>query len=510
MAVKITLTRSDPLQMAVDLVVIGVPEGTVNKAPHVRALKKAVGPIVAKLLRRYEFTGKADQAVVVPTAGALKAANVALMGLGDATALRRRSVRRLAAVAARRASSLRATTMALALPVGPDGDLVAGAGRAAAEGVVLGAYRFERYKTESHQTKHPLAKVSLVVADKVDAALRAEVSLGQAVGEAICRARDLINEPPNELYPAAFADYAKQMCKDHGLTCKVLDDGAIRKKGMHLLTAVGQGSEHGPRLVHMTYRPAGKGEHKKLVFVGKGLTFDTGGICLKPPQGMEDMKGDMGGAANVVALMAAVAAVEPQAEVHGIIACAENMPDGKSYRPGDIFGSYDGKTVEIINTDAEGRLALADALAYARELSPDLLLDNATLTGACVVALGPTVSGYYANQERLVDLVRQAADEAGEQMWNMPLVDDLREMLKSDWADLKHVGERWGGSITAALFLGEFVGECPWVHMDVAGPSMASKPYDIYTKGGTGHGVLTFLQLIDDVVAGDAPGDSAA
>jgi leucyl aminopeptidase len=260
----------------------------------------------------------------------------------------------------------------------------------------------------------------------------------------------------------------------------------------------------------MTYRPTGKGERKKLVFVGKGLTFDTGGICLKPAPGMEEMKGDMGGAANVVALMAAVAAVKPEAEVHGIIACAENMPDGKSYRPGDIFGSYDGKTVEIINTDAEGRLALADALAYARELEPDLLLDNATLTGACVVALGPTVSGYYANRDELADQVGRAAKAAGEQMWHLPLVDDLREMLKSDWADLKHVGERWGGSITAALFLGEFVGECPWVHIDVAGPSMANKPYDIYSKGGTGHGVLTFLQLIDDIVAGGVAGGQSA
>ncbi len=248
----------------------------------------------------------------------------------------------------------------------------------------------------------------------------------------------------------------------------------------------------------MVYKPASGAAKKKLVFVGKGLTFDSGGICIKPAPGMEEMKGDMGGAANVVALMAAVAAVKPDVEVHGLIGCAENMPDGDAYRPGDIFGSYDGKTVEIINTDAEGRLVLADVLAYARELKPDLLLDNATLTGACVVALGPTVSGFYSNRDEVAEKMKKAVKAAGEAMWHMPLVEDLREGLKSDWADLKHVADRWGGSITAALFLREFVGDTAWIHVDVAGPSMANKPYNVFAKGGTGHGVLTFLKLIED------------
>jgi leucyl aminopeptidase len=214
---------------------------------------------------------------------------------------------------------------------------------------------------------------------------------------------------------------------------------------------------------------------------------------------MEEMKGDMGGAANNVALMAAVAAMKPNVEVHGLIGSAENMPDGAADRPGDIFGSYEGKTVEIINTDAEGRLVLADVLSYAaKEIKPDFMLDNATLTGACVVALGMTVSGFYANKDELAEKVKKASKAAGEAMWHMPLVEDLREGLKSDWADIKHVADRWGGSITAALFLREFVGETPWVHVDIAGPSMANKAYGVYAKGGTGHGVLTFLKLIED------------
>jgi leucyl aminopeptidase len=212
---------------------------------------------------------------------------------------------------------------------------------------------------------------------------------------------------------------------------------------------------------------------------------------------MEEMKGDMGGAANVLALMAAVAVTKPKAEIHALVPSAENMPDGSSYRPGDIFGSYLGKTVEIINTDAEGRLAVADALAYGTELHPDVMIDNATLTGACVVALGTNVSGFYTMDDELAGSFASAADKAGEAMWRMPLVEEYREKLKSDWADVKHMGDRWGGSITAALFLREFVKDVPWLHVDIAGPSMADKSYDIYSKGGTGHGVLTYLEFID-------------
>ena len=333
------------------------------------------------------------------------------------------------------------------------------------------------------------------------------MDLGNAVGESICIARDLINEPPNELYPESLAKYCADMCKERGLKCTIFDKPALQKRGMKLILAVGQGSARDPRLIHMTYTPpadpSGKRTaKKKLVFVGKGLTFDSGGLCIKPAQGMEDMKGDMGGAANVAALMAALSVLKPNIEVHGIIASAENMPDGEAYRPADIFGSLDGKTVEIINTDAEGRLVLADALAYGRELKPDLMLDNATLTGACVVALGTLTSGYYANQDDLADKVRVAARDAGESMWHMPLIEELRDGLKSDWADLKHTADRWGGSITAALFLREFVGNTPWIHIDIAGPSMASRSYGIYSKGGTGHGVLTYLRLIEMYAGG--------
>jgi leucyl aminopeptidase len=489
MPIKLSIASTDPLDTAADLAVVGVPEGAKVEDGFLAQLAQKMGPVVARNLKRDEFTGKKDQVADFQTNGSAKPARVVVMGLGKGP-LTDVDVRLLAAKAARLALSSKASTLTVLLPQ------VAGAERAAAEGAVLGAYRFTRYLTGDRLPKVELEKVTLLASEKVGKPQKDAVALGEKVGSAVCIARDLINEPPNELYPEKLADAAAKVCKDAGLDCLVLDREALEKRGMKLIVAVGQGSARPPHFVHMTYKPKGTAK-KRLVFVGKGLTFDTGGICIKPAPGMEEMKGDMGGAANVIALMAAVAAIKPNVEVHGIIGCAENMPDGWAYRPGDIFGSLDGKKVEIINTDAEGRLVLADCLAYGRDLKPDLMLDNATLTGACVVALGPTVSGFYANKDDLADRMKKAARDAGEAMWHMPLVEDLREGLKSDWADLKHTADRWGGSITAALFLREFVGDTPWVHVDIAGPSMANKPYGVYAKGGTGHGVLTYLKLID-------------
>lgn len=493
MPLKLSLSSSDPLSVAADVTVIGVPEGASLEGGVLGALATALGKVLEKAVKREDFTGKKDQVLDLSTAGKLPADRVILIGLGKTSPLTTVEVRVLAAKGARMALGAKATSLVIGVPSGVDG-----AERAAAEGSVLGSYRFTRYLTGDRVPKTSLENVTLAVGHKIGKPARDAVALGQRIGEAVCIARDLVNEPPNVLTPEAMAHAAESMCKAHGLKITVLDERAIEKRGMHLITAVGQGSAHPPRVIHMTYTPKGKAK-KKVAFIGKGLTFDSGGLCIKPAPGMEEMKGDMGGAANVIALMAAVAAVKPQVEVHGIIGSAENMPDGKAYRPGDIFKSLDGKTVEIINTDAEGRLVLADVLAYARELKPDFMVDNATLTGACVVALGTTVSGFYANRDDLADRFRGSAKGAGEGMWQMPLVEELREGLKSDWADIKHTADRWGGSITAALFLREFVGDLPWIHVDIAGPSMASKAYGIHPKGGTGHGVLTFLRLVEDL-----------
>ncbi|AKT41861.1 leucyl aminopeptidase [Chondromyces crocatus] len=490
MPIKIQIASSDPLSTPADVLVVGVPEGAALSESVFSRLQESLGEAVSRQLKRDDFTGKKDQSVEFTTYERIKPARVLVLGMGKGP-FSDADVRLLAARGARFATGARAQSITLSVPEG-----IAGAERAAAEGLVLGSYRFTRYFTGDRLPKTTLERGSVLVQGKVTKAGRDAVALGQQIGESVCIARDLINEPPNELYPEAFARFATTVGKQRGLKVTVFDKAALTKRGMKLMLAVGQGSARDPRLIHMAYVPKGKPK-AKLVFVGKGLTFDSGGLCIKPAPGMEEMKGDMGGAANVVALMAAIAALKPAVEVHGIIGAAENMPDGDAYRPGDIFGSLDGKTVEIINTDAEGRLVLADCLAYARTLKPDLILDNATLTGACVVALGTTVSAFFANRDELADRMRAAARTAGESMWQMPLVEELRDGLKSEWADLKHTADRWGGAITAALFLREFVGDIPWIHVDVAGPSMASKPYGIYTKGGTGHGVLTFLRLVE-------------
>jgi len=486
---QVSIASSSPTTARVDLLVVGVLEGE-TRSGAAGAIRKALGAPFERLLSQADFTGKRDQSVDAATFGKLKAHRVLFVGLGQGP-LGTVEVRTLAARGARAALGARAGTMAVVLPA------VEGAERAAAEGVVLGGYRFAKYMTGERAPKVELEKVTLLAQKGPTPAQRGHVDLGVRVGRAVTIARDLINEPPNELFPEKLAKFAADLAKERGLKATVFDRAALAKKGMNLILAVGDGSSRKPALAHLTYTPKGVKNPKKLVFVGKGITFDSGGLCIKPAPGMEEMKGDMGGAANVVALMAAVAELQPAIEVHGIIACAENMPDGAAYRPADIFKSFDGKTVEIINTDAEGRLVLADALAYARSLEPDLVVDNATLTGACVVALGTTVSAFYSNRDEVAERMKTCAREAGEAMWHMPLVEDLKDGLKSDWADLKHTADRWGGSITAALFLREFVGDVPWVHLDIAGPSTAAKAYGIYAKGGTGHGVLTYLRLIE-------------
>lgn len=499
MPLKIQQSATSPIETTADVVTIAVYAGATIKDEPLGALDRALDGGLGKLLQRAEFKGKKEQVVDFPTLGKLPASRVIIFGLGARDGVTDADLRAYAAKAARSANDGKATSLALGIPDGIGGERL----RFLAEGVVLGAYKFLKYLTGDRRPKAELQKVLLAsekgekkkkgaAGDGADKA----IALGQKVAEAVCITRDLVNEPGNELTPAGLADTAARISKQFGLRCQVFDAQEIEKRGMKLLTAVGQGSVNEPRFVHMTYAPKKKAA-RKIAFVGKGLTFDSGGLCIKPAPGMGEMKADMAGAANVVGLMAAIAALAPEIEVHGIVAAAENMPDGNAYRPGDVFGSLDGKTVEIVNTDAEGRLVLADALAYARALDPEVIVNNATLTGACVIALGKNCSAFYSTADDISDKFGAAAKEAGEQFWRMPFLEDLKDQLKSDIADLKHVADRWGGSISAALFLREFVGECPFLHADIAGPSFADRPAGMYPKGGTGHGVLTFLQFVE-------------
>ena len=497
MSLSIQLSTESPLALSADVLVIAVSPGPLVKQEPLASLDKALSSGLSKLILREEFKGDKDQQLDAPVAGALPYSRLVLLGTGTKGQISNADLRTVAAKAARAANGCKAKSLALVFT----DNLAPEKLRYVAEGLVLGAYRFSKYFTGERKPKADLTTVTVGLGAKARIARphKAAVEMGQKVADAVALARDLVNEPPNELYPAKLASEAQKMAKESGLKCVVFDKKEIERRGMKLLAAVGQGSVHDPRFIHISYTP--KKAKKKLAFVGKGLTFDSGGLCIKPAAGMGEMKSDMAGSANVIGLLAACAAIKPNIEVHGIIASAENMPDANAYRPGDVFGSLDGKTVEIINTDAEGRLVLADALAYARGLKPDVLVDNATLTGACIVALGKNCSGFYATTDRLATQFANAAKDAGEQFWRLPLLEDLKEQLRSDIADLKHTGDRWGGSITAALFLREFVGDCAYIHADIAGPALADRAHGFYPKGATGHGVLTFLRFIEQFAA---------
>jgi leucyl aminopeptidase len=493
MPIDIQVRAESPTHLEADLLVVGVLQtGKAGGLPaSLKAIDSALDGALAKLIAKEEFVGKRDQSLSVATLGRIKAEKLIVMGLGERRTVRSPELRTFAARAARAANGEKARALGLALPAGLEGEL-----RAVGEGLELGAYRFTKYLTGDRKPKAELATAVVLVPQKVDAKAKAALALGRSIGVAVNLSRDLSNEPPNAMFPESFAAAAEAMAKEHSIKIEVFDFDEIKRRGMKLVDAVGRGSSRPPRFIHMSWTP--RGATRKLVFVGKGITFDSGGISIKPAAGMGEMKHDMSGAANVVGLMAAVAAVKPKVEVHGIAVCAENMPDGDAYRPGDIWGSLEGKTVEIINTDAEGRLILADALAYARTLSPDTIVDNATLTGACVVALGATCTGWYANDEEAATAFGAALKESGETMWRMPLLEELREQIKSDVADVKQTGDRHGGSITAALFLREFVGDARWIHCDIAGPAAIDRPLSwMQAKGATGHGVLTFLSMIE-------------
>ena len=409
--------------------------------------------------------------------------------------------------AARVLAQEKGSKLGVVLPAG----VTAAAVRAAAEGVRLGTYRFTKYLTGDRKPKVNPESITLALrvekTTKTAAGAKNEfataLAAGLGVGHAVNLVRDLVNEPPNTLTPEALAKRASDLCKAHKLQIKVWNHAKLQSEGMLLLHAVGRGSRHEPYFVHMSYIPSKpRKDRKRLVVVGKGITFDSGGLCIKPAAGMGDMKCDMAGAALSVGLMEAVAALRPDVEVHAIFAAAENMPDGNAYRPGDIWGSLDGKTVEIINTDAEGRLVLADALTYAAKLKPDYLIDHATLTGACVVALGSATAGLMSNHEDFARKYLKSAKDSGEQVWQLPLIEELREGLKSDCADLKHTGDRNGGTITAALFLREFIGGVKhWVHMDIAGPAFADRQTPLSPKGGTGFGLLTLVDFMESLAA---------
>ncbi len=451
-------------------------------------LDEAFGGALTAALEDENFRGNAGATLALRSLGNVSAKWILAVGVGDWSA----GAHRLAAGAASRfARDKRATSMAFATPASgtpgeQDGEIL----RAVVEGAMAGNYRWDRYKAHEDR-KAPLATVKLLGLHRHRIAMKTALAHGRAQQ----MARDLVNESAEVVTPESLAETARSLAGEH-LKVSVWNEKKIRQKGMGGITAVGQGSSRPARFVHMKYSPPGR-SRGRVAIVGKGVTFDAGGLSLKTSTGMQTMRCDMGGAASVLGVMSALADLAPRVRVDGIFGAAENMLGGGAYKLGDILTLYNGKTVEIHNTDAEGRLVLADCLSYASELGVDACIDLATLTGASVVALGSHYSALFTSDDDFADLWKDRALESGEGVWRLPLEDLYREKLKGEWGELKNVGGREAGAITAALFLSEFVDGPTWAHFDIAGPAFLDHPENYLVKGATGAMVRTILRWLE-------------
>ncbi|MFE2359051.1 leucyl aminopeptidase [Streptomyces parvulus] len=506
----LTLSTAAAPGLRADAIVIGVAKDTSARsqglvvAPGAEAVDKAYDGRLAGVLETLGASGAEGEVTKLPAPSGFKAPLVVAVGLGPRpekdTAYDAEALRRAAGVAARTLSGAKKAAFALPLSEAADAGAVG-------EGVLLGAYSFDAYKEQSgakaKNGKAPLAEATLLGGKPRDKAFKAAVERAAAVAEELNRARDLVNTPPNDLNPEAFAAVAQAAAKEHGIKVQVLDEKALTKGGYGGILGVGAGSAAGPRLVKLSYTSSKA--TKSLAFVGKGITYDSGGISLKPAGHNETMKCDMAGAAAVFAAVVAAARLGLEVNVTGWLALAENMPSGSATRPGDVLRMYSGKTVEVLNTDAEGRLVLADALWAASQEKPDAIIDVATLTGAMMLALGSRTYGVMANDDAFRAAVHEAAEEVGEPAWPMPLPEHLRKGMDSATADIANMGERMGGGLVAGLFLREFVGEgIAWAHLDIAGPAFnEGGPFGYTPKGGTGTAVRTLVRVAELAAAGD-------
>jgi leucyl aminopeptidase len=433
--------------------------------------------------RRVNF--KAELGETVYAQGEGEQAWFALIGSGVSP--RATSYRRVGSAVVKLARTLRVQSAVVR------GTFIADRARYLAEGLALTGYAFDRYKNRTESERARLLSVVTIAGDET---LAPAVKVGLETAESVCTARDLANEHPGRCTPEFLAEQARELAAKYGFEATIRDEHQLIAEGFNLIMAVGQGSAQKPRLIHLTYRPAGAVK-QRIVLVGKGVTYDSGGYSMKPAANQVNMHLDMGGAAAVLGAADAVGRLKPAGvEVHFIVPTVENLVSSNAFKLNEIVKGYNGATVEILNTDAEGRLILADALAYATKLEPDAIIDLATLTGACVVALGEETAGVFSNDNTLVSSFLDAAAAADESMWRMPLTERLDGALKSDFADMKNIGGKTAGAITAALFLKRFVGDTPWIHIDIAGPAMTEAEWEYINKGGTGFGVASLSEFV--------------
>ncbi len=493
-----------PEELAVGALVTFHHEGGEELMGLALEADQALEGYLSQTLSSGEFKGEYAQVITVPSFGRLPASRVIMVGLGKSEDFTLDRVRGALGVAGKALRQAKLTSGGIFLedPIFKEFAVPAVA-QAVAEGILLGTYEFKKYKTGDTKNNHP-AEIQLAISAGEPAEIEAAnleeihqaVSTGRCIAESTNFARDMINEPANEMTPTRMCEVATQVAQEWGLECTCLEPEEIEALGMGALLAVARGSDQPARFIVLHYHggPEARGKAHPA-FVGKGVTFDSGGISIKPSERMEEMKGDMAGGAAVIAALRALGELKPAINVTGIIPAVENLPSGHATRPGDVVRAMNGKTIEVINTDAEGRLILADALSYARREGFSPLVDVATLTGACAVALGPFYTGAFSNNRPFMDHLLKVAEETGERIWPMPTDEEFKSLIKSTVADVKNVGGKEGGAITAALFLKEFAEDTPWVHLDIAPTSYSDEERQYQPKGATGAAVRTLVGL---------------
>jgi len=474
-----------------DCLVVGKYEDTPLDG-EVLQLDQAMDRAISNVVEADDFKGKEGKCILIYTLGKITPKRIALVGLGKKNKTDLDTFRKAAGTAAIKAKEANARHVGFSIFT-HENFSAHDVAQATVEGVALASYCFDRHKEKKEENQKKIDTVSLI--SEKTPALETSMTTGTIASEGVNFARDIVNEPANIISPESLADIAFKLAKEDRVTCNVYEWDEMEAMGMGAALAVARGSANQPRFIHLTYTPEGTSSGK-IALVGKGLTFDSGGLNIKTGEHMRFMKCDKSGACTVLGVFSVLPKLKPNKEVHGIIAAVENMPGGRAMRPDDILVAMNGKTIEVLNTDAEGRLTLADALSYAVKLKPDKIIDLATLTGACMVALGEYAAGVMGNNQEFIDEILKIAELAGERMWQLPFHEELRENIKSDFADLKNVGGRYGGSITAGMFLEDFVNSIPWVHLDIAGPAFNEKGWSYNPKGATGFGVRTLLRYL--------------
>lgn len=490
---KFEIVSGDICSFECDAIVVNLFEGVDKPSGATGAVDVALGGAISSLIKEGEIKGKLDETHVIHSLGKMPARVVLIAGMGKREDFNPNKLRNLIGEVVRALRKHSCKKVASVLHgAGAGGFDPAESAQAIIEGCLLGDYKFTRHLTKNDEEKK-IEQFILVERDgsRLDDVKRG-VDKGKILAEAAIRTRNMVNEPGNHMTPTDMAVVARELADKHGLEITIMDREQMRNEGMGALLGVAQGTSQPPKFIVLQYR--GDSSHSAAIgFVGKGLTFDSGGISLKPQEFMSDMKGDMAGGAAVMAAVGAIAELGLKVNVTAIVPATENLPGGKAIKPGDVIKAMNGKTIEVINTDAEGRLILADALCYAVKQGLSPIIDLATLTGACHIALGDLWAGAFSNDPKLVEKLISAGSQAGEQLWQLPLPDDYKELNKSDIADIKNSGGRYAGAITAALFLQEFVNDVPWVHVDIAGPFMSDKTKGILVKGATGFGARTLV-----------------